>query len=107
MGGFIGVGFSVGGRIYDGQRKEFRDSITRSWITSPKQEYREIASDRYEEIHLHIRCGENASSSMMFSFKPVGIYLPVDVNNVAFLQHELPGERIKENETHQKKMRLN
>lgn len=27
---------------------------------------------------------------MMFSFKPVGINLPVDVNNVAFLQRELP-----------------
>lgn len=40
----------------------------------------------------------------MFSFKPVGIYLPVDVNNVAFLQHELPEEtRNKDSETHNKK----
>lgn len=30
---------------------------------------------------------------MMLSFKPVGIYLPVDVNNVAFLQWELPEGR--------------
>lgn len=29
----------------------------------------------------------------MLSFKPVGIYLPVDVNNVAFLQWELPEGR--------------
>lgn len=38
------------------------------------------------ESHLYIRRGENASSPVMLSFKPVGVYLPVDVNNVAFLQ---------------------
>lgn len=27
---------------------------------------------------------------MMLPFKPVGIYLPVDVYNVAFLQREFP-----------------
>lgn len=48
---------------------------------------------RYEESYLHIGCRENASSAMMFSFKPIVVYLPVDVNNVAFLQCELPEER--------------
>lgn len=55
-----------------------------------------------KEIHLHISCGENTSSPMMFSLKPVGIYLPVDVNNVASLQWELP-EEIKNNHGKSKK----
>lgn len=37
---------------------------------------------------------------MMLSFKPVGIYLPVDVNNVAFLQWELPEGRKKDSKEH-------
>lgn len=61
-------------------------------ISSRKQQCRNVAS--HEEIHLHIRCGEDAGSAMMFSFKPVGVYLPVYVNDVAFLQRELPEERI-------------
>lgn len=32
---------------------------------------------------------------MMLPFKPVGIDLPVDVNNVAFLQWKLPGVKNK------------
>lgn len=55
---------------------------------------------RYEEIYLHISCGENASSAMMFSFKPVAVYLPVDVNNVAFLQCEFPAEKNKDYKIH-------
>lgn len=53
-----------------------------------------------EEVYLHICCWENTSSSMMLSFKPVGIYLPVDVNNVAFLQCELPEGRKKDSKEH-------
>lgn len=49
--------------------------------------------ERYELIHLHVRSGENASSSMMLSFKPVSIDLPVDVNDVAFLQRQLSERR--------------
>lgn len=59
----------------------------------------QIVQMSQREMYLHVRCGEYARSSMMFSFKPVGIYLPVDVNNVAFLQHELSDERKKNKET--------
>lgn len=42
------------------------------------------------ETHLHIRRGENARSTVVLPFKPVGIDLPVDVNDVPFLQRQLP-----------------
>lgn len=56
-----------------------------------------------EGADLHISCGEYTRSPMMLSFKPVGINLPVDVNDVPFLQGELSEEgndvirNIKEN----------
>lgn len=67
-------------------QKQCHDSATQHW--------REIAA--HEKDYLHISGGENPSSPVMLSFKPVGIYLPVDVNNVAFLQGELPEEGNKE-----------
>lgn len=42
------------------------------------------------KIYLNIICRENASSPMMLSFKPVVINLPMDVNNISFVQCELP-----------------
>lgn len=55
--------------------------------------YGQIWEIQYEEIYLHIGCRENASSAMMLSFKPVVVDLPVDVNNVSFLQWQLPAKR--------------
>lgn len=40
-------------------------------------------------VHLHVRSGENTGSPVVLSFKPVSVDLPVDVNDVAFLQRQL------------------
>lgn len=95
MGDLIGVGFSVGGRICEKQPKRFE---------TVSQQHNTANTRSNEENHLYISCGENASSPMMFSFKPVGIYLPVDVNNVAFLQRELPEDSENDNEAGSRKI---
>lgn len=45
------------------------------------------------QTHLHIAGGKDASPPVMLPFVPVGIYLPVDVHHVTFLQRQLPAER--------------
>jgi len=51
------------------------------------------------ETHLHVGRGENADPAVMLSVVPVGVHLSVDVDDVPFLQGQLPGRTRRETHT--------
>lgn len=67
-----------------------KDTVMTSEHNSMTHNCRETALNQGAD--LYISCREYTRSPMMFSFKPVGINLPVDVNDVTFLQGELSEE---------------
>lgn len=48
---------------------------------------------RWTWTHLHVAGGKDACPPVMFPFVPVGIYLPMDVHHITFLQRQLPEDR--------------